>query len=63
MILILTNTNLRLIQLYHSFTGPGFTAALTATTPEGGQGDSHRGGVCVVYLFVCVDMSMYVCVV
>jgi len=25
--------------------GPGFTAALTATTPTGGDGDSHRGGV------------------
>jgi len=25
--------------------GPGFTAALTATSPEGGAGDSHRGGV------------------
>ena len=25
--------------------GPGFTAALTATTPEGGTGDSHRGAV------------------
>jgi hypothetical protein len=25
--------------------GPGFTAALTATAPEGGDGDSHRGAV------------------
>lgn len=25
--------------------GPGFTAALTATSPEGGDGDSHRGAV------------------
>lgn len=25
--------------------GPGFMAAMTATTPEGGQGDSHRGAV------------------
>ena len=25
--------------------GPGFTAALTAISPEGGQGDSHRGAV------------------
>jgi len=25
--------------------GPGFTAALTAIAPEGGQGDSHRGAV------------------
>jgi len=25
--------------------GPGFTAALTATTEEGGKGDSHRGAV------------------
>lgn len=25
--------------------GPGFTAALTATTAEGGAGDSHRGAV------------------
>jgi len=25
--------------------GPGFTAALTATSPDGGEGDSHRGAV------------------
>ena len=25
--------------------GPGFKAALTATSPEGGDGDSHRGAV------------------
>jgi len=25
--------------------GPGFTAALTAISPEGGAGDSHRGAV------------------
>jgi hypothetical protein len=28
-----------------SMPGPGFTAAITATAPEGGAGDSHRGGI------------------
>lgn len=38
--------------------GPGFTAALTATTPEGGSGDSHRGAVAAALVeALCVDAA------
>lgn len=38
--------------------GPGFTAALTATSPEGGPGDSHRGAVAAALVAaLCFDAA------